>query len=40
VSNDRLMSTLPFLAKHFLVNESRHFPMDKKNDALAWVSEG
>ena len=40
VSDDRLMSTLPFLAKHFLVNESRHFPMGKKNDALAWVSQG
>jgi hypothetical protein len=34
------MSTLPFLAKHLLVNESRHFPMGKKNEALAWVSQG
>jgi hypothetical protein len=40
VSNDRVMSALPFLAKHFLVKESRHFPTGKKNQALAWVSQG
>ncbi|MCJ7593040.1 MAG: STAS/SEC14 domain-containing protein [Woeseiaceae bacterium] len=40
VSNDRVMSTLPFLAKHFLIKESRHFSTGKKNEALAWVSQG
>ena len=40
VSDDRVMSSLPFLAKHFLVKESRHFPMGKKNEALSWVSQG
>jgi hypothetical protein len=40
VSNDRLMSALPYLAQHFLVDESRHFPMSGKNEALAWVSQG
>ncbi len=40
VSTDRVLSALPFLAKHFLVKESRHFSMDKKNEALAWVSQG
>lgn len=40
VSDDRVMSALPFLAKHFLINESRHFPTGKKDAALAWVSQG
>lgn len=40
VSDDRVMSALPFLAKHLLVGESRHFAMAKKNEALAWTSQG
>jgi hypothetical protein len=40
VSNDRVMSALPFLAKHFLVKESRHFMTGNKNEALTWVSQG
>ena len=38
VSNDRLLSALPFLARHFVVDESRHFPMDKKDEAVTWAS--
>lgn len=39
VSDDKLMSTMPFLAKHFLVEEASHFPMKKKNEALVWLSQ-
>ncbi|MEQ8207241.1 MAG: STAS/SEC14 domain-containing protein [Woeseia sp.] len=39
VSDDKLMSTMPFLARHFLVEEASHFPMKKKNEALIWLSQ-
>lgn len=39
VSDDRVMGALPFLAKRFLVQESRHFLMAKKAEALAWVGQ-
>ncbi|ANO52695.1 SpoIIAA family protein [Woeseia oceani] len=39
VSDDKLMSALPFLAKHFLVEEARHFPMKKKTEALTWLGQ-
>ena len=39
VSNDHVMAALPLLAKRFLVQESRHFPIAKKTEALAWVSQ-
>jgi hypothetical protein len=40
VTNDRLLSALPHIASHFGVPEARHYPMDKKDGALAWVSHG
>ena len=40
VTDDRVMSALPFLARHLLVDESRHFGMDEKNEALTWASQG
>jgi hypothetical protein len=39
VTNDHLLGAMPFLAKHFLVKESRHFPLTKKTESLAWVSQ-
>lgn len=39
VSDDRLLSALPFLARHFVAGESRHFAMDKKDEALAWAGQ-
>ncbi|MEO8451890.1 MAG: STAS/SEC14 domain-containing protein [Gemmatimonadota bacterium] len=38
VSNDPVMSAMPYLARHFLVKESRHYPFDERDQALAWVS--
>ncbi len=39
VSNDPIMSAMPYLARHFLVKESRRFPFDQRDQALAWVSQ-
>jgi SpoIIAA-like len=39
VSNDPIMSAMPYLARHLLVKESRHFPFDQRDQALAWVSQ-
>lgn len=38
VSDDHIMNALSFLATHFLVEESRHFPAANKTEALLWVS--
>jgi len=40
VSNDRVMSAGPYLARHIAVKESRLFSIAEKNEALAWVSQG
>jgi hypothetical protein len=40
VSDDHVISAIPFIAKHLLVNESRHFAMADKDEALAWASQG
>jgi hypothetical protein len=34
-----VVAVLPLLAKRFLVEESRHFPIAKKIDVLIWVSQ-
>ncbi len=39
VTNDRLLSAIPHIASHFVVPEARHFPVDKRDEALAWVSQ-
>lgn len=39
VSDDYVMSALPFLATHFLVQFSRHFAMAEREAALVWVSQ-
>lgn len=39
VSDDKVMAALPLIAKCFLVQESRHFPITKKTEALAWVGQ-
>jgi hypothetical protein len=39
VSRDHVVAVLPLLAKRFLVEESRHFPIAKKIDVLIWVSQ-
>ncbi|MDX2464448.1 MAG: STAS/SEC14 domain-containing protein [Porticoccus sp.] len=39
VSNDHVMAALPLLVKRFLIEESRHFSLAKKTEALAWVSQ-
>jgi hypothetical protein len=39
VTNDYVLGAIPFLAKHFLVKESCHFALAKRNEALAWVSQ-
>jgi hypothetical protein len=38
VTNDHVLGAMPFLAKHFLVKEARHFLMVNKSEALAWIS--
>jgi hypothetical protein len=40
VTDDRAMAALPSLARHLLVEESRHFGMAEKSEALAWASQG
>ncbi|MFT7524969.1 MAG: hypothetical protein ACI9LY_000101 [Arenicella sp.] len=39
VSDDKVMAALPLIAKRFVVQEFRHFPITKKTEALAWVSQ-
>ena len=39
LTDDHVMGALPFLAERFLVDESRHFPLANKSEALAWVSQ-
>lgn len=40
VSDSRVLSSLPLLARHLLVNEARHFAGAEESAALAWVSQG
>jgi hypothetical protein len=40
VSNDPVMSAMPYLARHFLVKESHLYPLEERDQALAWVSNG
>ena len=38
VTNDRLLTMLPRIAKYLATPEMRHFPMDHETEALEWVN--
>ena len=38
VSDSNIASIAPTLAKHFVAAELRHFPADKREDALTWLA--
>jgi hypothetical protein len=40
VTADRLMSAMPRFASRFIAAEVRTFPMDQRDEALLWVSQG
>jgi len=40
VSDSKLLSLAPHLAKHFLHAEVRHFPSGEQTSALAWITAG
>jgi hypothetical protein len=40
VSDDRVLTTLPSVAAHFVSAEVRHFPYTGKLDALKWLRVG
>jgi len=37
ISDDRLLSTMPGIADHFVSATVRHFPAAERENALAWV---
>ena len=39
VSDDRLLTALPALARHVVVDEARRFASDQKSAALTWLAE-
>ena len=39
VSNDRLLTALPRIARHLAAPEMRHFSMNQEHDALDWISK-
>lgn len=39
VTDDRLLSAMPYIASHFLVREARHFPASEEAAALGWLGQ-